>query len=67
MLVISVSDESPCRETSKSKSSAHLDMSVKNGERLIFRNYIDNLCSPCMFSNILISVKVRPKDLKFLP
>ena len=40
MLDISVSDESPCRETSKFKISAHLDMSVKNGERFLFWYYI---------------------------
>ncbi len=40
MLDINVSDESPCREISKFKISAHLDMGVENGERLIFCNYI---------------------------
>jgi hypothetical protein len=36
MFDLSISDESPCQETSKFKISAHLNMSIKNGEGSIF-------------------------------
>ncbi len=40
MFDLSDSPESPCRETSKFKILAHLDTSVKNGERFNFLNFI---------------------------
>ena len=33
---LSVSNESPCQETSPFQISAHLDMSMKNGEGVTF-------------------------------